>query len=254
MIKYSMEFPVAERSFWLPFCDFEFVLAHKVLGDKAYAQTIMGRERHTPVILDNSMHELGEPLSCGDIFEAAQRCSPDWVIPPDRLGEHTWNLDNLRVMCAMSAHGSPWRVASVMCGRDARERARTVEVSHALGCQMVCFPYREARLDWMMELLPSLYVSMRSPVTHIHLLGVSSLEELRAWAIMSERGLNSLTISVDTAKAWKWGALERLITDTPNLRNANILSTQVLDGYTADHELRFIVQNIHTLKAACQGR
>lgn len=252
MIKYSMEFPIAERSFWLPFCDMEFVLAHKVLEDQDYALELRNRSAGSPpVILDNSMHELGQPLEAATIAEAARRCHPDWVIPPDRLGQWSWNLEQLKIMKPL-LHPK-WKLAAVMCGATAFERSTTLSVAASLGCEMMCYPYREARRAWVEEHFRALVIS--GPVTHIHLLGVSSLQELRDWEYMSRHGLRSINISVDTAKAYKWGMSGDDISVMDNLRSSPLGSSALLDvKMTPDERLRPIIQNIHTLKAVCRGR
>src|SRR5262245_1236135 len=45
MIRYSMEIPTSRLTDWSPLCDLDFVLAHKVLEDKSYADFFANRPR-----------------------------------------------------------------------------------------------------------------------------------------------------------------------------------------------------------------
>jgi hypothetical protein len=57
------------------------VLAHKVLEDKAYAEYYAKETKFK--ILDNSVYELGHPMSAEDLAAAALIINPDEIAYPD---------------------------------------------------------------------------------------------------------------------------------------------------------------------------
>lgn len=86
-MKLSLEIPTAYLRDFTPLTDLDFALAHKVLENQEYANFYLDRAKGRELILDNSMHEIGKPLSVAELEEAAKRCNADYVIAPDQLGE-----------------------------------------------------------------------------------------------------------------------------------------------------------------------
>jgi hypothetical protein len=253
MIQFSMEHPVTEHVFWSPFCDLDFVLAHKVLGDPTYADELRGRHKTRILILDNSMHELGTPLSCGHIARAAELCNADYVIPPDLLGEWDKNVTWVSEMNAEKLKRNPrWNLAPVLCGTTREQRFAFLRMCAILRVGMVCLPFKEDRFSWYNEQKDYLEQEM-DDCPCIHLLGVNTLAELRDFALISRT--SNFHWSVDTAKAYKWGVEYKLLEHQESIRGSQVTSSDVVNTVqTPDAALRSIIQNIHTLKAACRGR
>jgi hypothetical protein len=241
-----MEVPTAYLEPWKDWTDLDFVLAHKVLEDAAYAEFFAKRPSSRELIMDNSMHELGQALPISDLREAAKRCRANYVIAPDRLGEPEWNAQQFNeTNNALSV-----RVGAVMSGRTYEERKRHLESVHHAA--MLLLPYRENRLLWYLEF--STYIHFTFP--RIHLLGVNELSELALFAAASRADTNSTSRwSVDTAKALKWGASQTKLTTVGSVRGNPLGSKELLD-LTGLNEAQIAAtkENVDVLKAICNGR
>lgn len=213
-MKLALEVPTAYLPDFIPLTDMDFALSHRVLADDAYAEFYCNRRGSRKLILDNSMHELGHPLSPVELLEAATRCRADYVIPPDKLGEFKQNYDWFKETARIV--GNRFKVAVVMCGRDPGERTQFIH--NVKSADMLCMPYREFRLDWMQQ-------HWRQISTHwndIHLLGVSSLAELRGWSFWT-----TFNLSVDTRKPIKWGVQRKKLNELESLRGSGDLLTNI---------------------------
>jgi len=236
-IRLAMEIPTAFLKEWSKLCDFDFVLAHKVLESEEYAKFFSDRPRGRKLIMDNSMHELGHPLSAAELLEAAKRCRADYVIAPDKLKEveqnYTWFKETHRLL------GTKYKIAAVLCGNDLQERIKFLgNVRHA---SMICLPYREPRYSWFREQIEFLDARWADS---IHLLGVNELAELWQW--QQEPTFN---FSIDTAKPIKWGLLGKSILTEATLRGAPISSAELLNLKTTSAEQRAaIFYNVAALR------
>jgi hypothetical protein len=215
-MKLSLEIPTVYLMDFSPLCDLDFVLAHRVLEDERYADFFFRRPKGRELILDNSMHELGgNPLSVGEIGEAAKRCRADYVCAPDKLGEVQKNLDWFKDTHRLL--GDQFKIATVLTGHDGPQRSQFLQnVRHA---DMLCLAYRTPRLDWFKEHSQELITYF----SRIHLFGVNELEELRSF---SERPLHHF--SVDTGKPIKWGVQKERLNRTGGIRHAPLPSLDLL--------------------------
>lgn len=216
-MKLSLEIPTAYLSDWSPLCDLDFVLAHRVLEDDVYASFFSNRPKDREVIMDNSMHELGHPLSIGELEEAAKRCNADFVVAPDRLGQPEWNLERFKETHRVL--GDRFRIAVSMCGRDSHERSSYLGAVRQ--ADMLCLPYREPRVDWLHEHTTEIVRRWY----RIHLFGVSELSELRQW---DRPYWDGFSFSIDTAKPIKWGYAGRRMNALPSVRGASLSSADLL--------------------------
>jgi hypothetical protein len=219
MIRLSMEIPTAYLSEWSAWTDLDFVLAHRVLEDAAYAEFHARRPIDRELILDNSMHELGEALPVSDLVEAAKRCRADVIIPPDALGEPKKNV--AWYAQTVTAFDYRYAVGCVLCGRDSRERLAVL--NSYKGAPILFLPYRESRLTWYLEL----EARIRRRFKRIHLLGVNTLDEVRCFASYSAD--DSINWSVDTAKPIKWGVALESLKAKSSIRGASLSSKDLLD-------------------------
>ena len=128
--------------------DFDFALAHLVNFNSIYAkfyreQVAMGRV----VMLDNSIHELGYPLTLDEIKRADDALGGcTYIIPPD------WHGDRLRTQEAVKIAMEMWpvgKVVPVVQGRSLREIQDCYEYYCCFGFRKVAIPYRlrEMRFD-----------------------------------------------------------------------------------------------------------
>jgi hypothetical protein len=237
MIELSMEVPEAFREAFCRLCDQDFALAHRVLEDASYAYFYRNRAKGRELILDNSMHELGEPLAVADLLRAARTVRADYVISPDRLGDPDFTFDQFQ-----RTHftlGRDFKIAVVMAGKTPSERHGFL--NGVVSADMLCLPYREDRLAWFKEQVPSW--------NRIHLLGVSSADELREWVQLA-RAMPERRFSVDTSKPIKWALADELIELRENWRGAPTSSRELLTIDTMMYErVGFAVANILHLRS-----
>ena len=74
--------------------DYQFVLLHKILEDKDYAEMVCEFANNGEfTYLDNSCFELGESLDNDVLYEWFQRLEPDFVVLPAVLGDRRRTLE-----------------------------------------------------------------------------------------------------------------------------------------------------------------
>ena len=121
MIELAMEIPTTALPDLNCFTDLDFALAHHILADPADVDFYASRQAGRTLILDNSMHELGEPMSHRKLLEAVTLCKADYLVAPDMLGRPVQNLEWYRDT-ARAAEGKV-KMAVVKIGRaSCRER------------------------------------------------------------------------------------------------------------------------------------
>jgi hypothetical protein len=221
-----------------PFTQLDFALAHRVLEDPAYAEWFRERTLGRQCILDNSFHELGTPLPISDLLEAAARIRADFVIAPDKLDDPDWTLQQ---SLELLDNVDPSLCAVVLAGETVKARTHFLEATSAAA--LVCLPYRKPRLEWFLA----------SPFRpeRIHLLGMSTFDELRAWAGLYEVSAGLLELSVDTSKPVKWGLLgesiEKLEQQGRSLRNAGSSKSLLEITSTSSAQVHCTEQNLSYL-------
>ena len=240
MIKLALEAPTSRLATWTHRTDLDFALAHRVLEDETYCRFYSEREDRQPgreLILDNSFHELGEPLPIDDLLTAAELVNANFIISPDRLEDPDWTLEQFDMMSRRTI-----KTAVVLGGETPEDRRRFLE--NVRPAAMLCLPYRRSRLEWYLEQLPQW--------TRIHLLGMSSFEEIIGWRwLADDPRLSPVEFSVDTSKPIKWGLLGRRFSnnDTRSLRGAPITSKDLLGltGMTQEQD-NLVQENIEFLR------
>jgi len=91
----ALECPVALMDRYQSLADFDFILTHLTDND-TYRDYYRYSNRFK--ILDNSTHELRYPCSVDTILAAAEIYKPDYVCPPDYLGDAKKTLADLEEM------------------------------------------------------------------------------------------------------------------------------------------------------------
>jgi hypothetical protein len=224
-----MEIPKDWLSLLSPVCDMDFCLAHLVLSDEYYRKFYKEqREKGRYVIMDNSMHELGHPMPPHELLEAVKRIEPSVVIAPDQLKQQRetlkWFFETLEVMPGTQ------RIGAVIQGVTNAERAEFFMKVHK-HCDMLCFPFRENRLEWFEDLVQKIPNYTAWP-PRLHLMGVNEFAELGAWRDAFEKfGVPHRRTSVDTGKPIKYGLQGKRFTGNElSLRGAGRLENEKVDS------------------------
>jgi hypothetical protein len=221
-VKLLAEIPTKHLEEFSPLFDGDFALAHLVLEDKHYAEFYANQAKlGRLVIMDNSMHELPAPLSVGELLAAADIIKPSFVIPPDKLGDPKFNMDQFE-LCRKENLRHGHRLAAVLCGSNSAERNMFYNNVRPY-IDMLCLPFREPRLEWFQDLVTS-QPKYQSWPAHLHLLGVSSLEELEVFNhFLDTISWPRCTRSVDTNKMLKWGQKNTRMNKLPDVRSGTKL-------------------------------
>ena len=219
MIELAMEMPRSLLNDLSPLCDFEFCLAQETDNEEYVdfyknATEKIGR----PCIMDNGFHELGRPLSVLELFAAANKVNPTYVIAPDMLDDLKWTFAEWK-KCVHVFRDSAVKVAPVLV--DAPELDQKSFILNVEG-DMLCLPFRRPRLDWYKFHRGEI----RKKFTHLHLLGINTLQELEEFSQLGYE--DGLQLSVDTAKPVKWGLLQQRLLNLESIRHAPIHSSGLI--------------------------
>lgn len=244
MLRLAMELPASKLREWAPLADLDFILAHKVLEDQAYAAFFKNRPKGRELILDNSLHELGTPLPLSDLAAAAKEVNADYIITPDRVGDLQFNVSSYHE--ARDYFDDVQKLAVVMTGTTNGTVQERENFLHAVStADMLCCTFKEPkRLAW--------YIASAKAKAwdRVHLLGVDGLSELSAWAAMlmyqsvvNEYELDKPHIhaSVDTGKAFKRAYQYEKLDECQSIRRSKLHSKMLLDveDITSKHEELF---------------
>lgn len=249
-MRLAMEIPTCMVEQISPLTDLDFCLAHEVLDSKDYAefysnQRTLGRD----VILDNSFHELGKSMSIAELIEAAKRINPTWVIAPDRLGDVAFGYEQFKAMLPFMKEIPQTKLAVNMTGASEHDRSMFFLNTYE-HVKMICFPYRENRLEWFATLSRQ-YSGYRWP-PHIHLLGMNEFDELHKFqGLFEANGIPPWRVSIDTSKPLKWGLCDELMRADKSPRGASIKSADLLRFPSKDlteKRLRCCLWNIAYLR------
>jgi hypothetical protein len=200
MIKLGLEIPDSVLSLVSPLCDYDFALAHRVLENESYRAFYSAQRRSGRfVLMDNSFHELGHPLSVGELFQAAKLINPSVLVAPDKLGEGDWTYQQF-VQLAKDPRSRDYVLAATICGDTPEARSMYLANVRHLGARMYCFPFKEPRLQWYVDL-----VSMNPWLAEqpIHLFGGNDFDEHMAWVDTLLRWRHTGPVTLDTSKPIK---------------------------------------------------
>jgi hypothetical protein len=212
MIQLAVELPTSMLGMSYMSTDLDFAVAHQVLEDPTYAKHFAERPKGRELILDNSVHELGESIGIQPLLTAADLVRADYLISPDRMDDPLWTAEQFHRLNAWR-HGL--KIAAVLTGNTPAERS--VFLKSVQGADMLCLPYRRQRLAWFVEQAPAFF--------RVHLLGVSELPELLMWKAFA----SGLRLSVDTSKPAKHGLLGQRLPLQRSLRHAPMTSASLLN-------------------------
>lgn len=268
MLRLALEIPTSMLERWTPLTDLDFILAHKVLQDTKYAEHFLNRPPGRELILDNSTHEFatkdpltgkytaGQPLSLSLLEKASKMCRADYLIAPDVVNEEIdvaqYRRNKLWALAAITAfrrEGSSTKIATVLCGHT--EETRNDYLAEIVS-DMLCFTFHDSRrLEWWEDFVDNEEAFLR--YERIHILGVSTLDEMQRWYQISEDN-PSMNFSIDTTKAVKWGAQGKKIDTLQSLRGGPIDARAVLElEHFTDEQIECVEYNIMVLKKICSG-
>lgn len=189
-MKLALECPTALLDRVQPLADFDFVLAHLFVADPVYRSYYLASPRYR--ILDNSVNELLSPLPLESILEAANQLRPDLIVPPDFLGDSEKTIDSVR-QCMVKVKQD--KILPVLQGsgqEDIEDCAYTLLSVGGLHFSRVAIPYdinclRTSSLESMAK-SRSYFVDfiIRHLDVDIHLLGLTTLEEISVYSYVSE--------------------------------------------------------------------
>ena len=184
-MKLALECPTQILYEIQPLADYDFILTHLVFEDKTYRDYYKSSKRWK--ILDNSCNELLKPVPISALAEAAELVEPDLIVAPDYLGDSKRTLESIKE--SIRVFGIE-KVLPVVQGSSYKEALNCFEEIASLGCECIAVPYdmgceRTDHPDQMalgrMQLVTS--IISRVPISYyIHLLGMTTLEELTSYA------------------------------------------------------------------------
>lgn len=171
----SFEIPTKHVKEYAPLEDFEFGLAHLFLKtDFPGGETYIQDYQHC--LLDNSMYELGAPMSTDALLQAAALAHPIAIIAPDWMDEREKTLEAMYALYKAKPKGENWTIGAVVQGKDFEDRKRCyVEMRAQRWVNPICFPFRSPRE----ETIPWLFKSGSLAESQwYHLLGLRNTKEL----------------------------------------------------------------------------
>lgn len=252
MIRLAMELPASRLREWAPLANLDFILAHKVLEDQAYAAFFKNRPAGRELILDNSLHELGVALPLQDIAAAAKEVDADYIITPDRVGDLKFNVESYHE--AREHFNDEQKLAVVMTGNtNGTIEQREQFLLAVQSADMLCCSFKEPkRLAWYIASCRAKYWQ------RLHLLGVDELSELAAWSALVqylnvmrefEDGLPPMEVSVDTGKAFKRAMQYEKLDECQTLRKSKLHSKDLLNVVDiTDKQAELFLHNVNVLK------
>lgn len=173
-IKLALECPTAMLEMVQPFGDFDWILGHKVLESQEYLEYY--KEPGRLKIIDNSVNEVGEPLSLEDMEKVLSLVGGDLLVSPDWIGD---------ALKTVGAYGDcikkfgKEKVIGVIQGETFEEALRCLSIYGSEG--LIAVPYdvcsKKTDLPSTMALRRALVVCNIPNNTRVHLLGFNSLDE-----------------------------------------------------------------------------
>ena len=198
----ALECPTELLEDIIPLTDFDFILAHKVLQDKAY--TSFYKDSGKAKILDNSVNELKNPTDVSLLLEASERVKANYIIAPDWLCDAKQTSEFYPA--AKKLLGS--KAIPVIHGQSYQEMTECAEHAfQVFGGNVVAVPFRGPYLeggkrDMMAGFRVLVVASLVGKFKWIHLLGATELWELAAYSASFYDGTK---ITMDTGLPVQFG-------------------------------------------------
>lgn len=188
MIQLAFEYPLPHHEVFSQFQDFRFGLAHYILNDVEY------RKKYPVVeILDNGVHETGEPLPLKDLLRATKLCKAQHVVTPDWLHE---SERTLKALDEASTILEP-DICAVIQAKTMKEVIKGYTTYLENDVSIIAFPFRADRVAWIKELRS---LDLFEEDQWYHMMGLKDQYEL-----MQLVDLGLQFCSLDTSKPIKAG-------------------------------------------------
>ena len=221
MVRLSMEAPIGLLPELSYITDFDFVLTHLCEESDDYLshyQKMVKSSRE--VVLDNSVNELGEPVSIHQMNDIAHLLGPTYIIPPDHLNNLEATLGMLDDAVSLWSKGKVWPVIQGTSYEEVVECGKVLK--DEWGFNTVCIPYditlahrsklpntdpnRASLVELAETRLKAISALTQEGITfnRYHLLGMNTLGEFSAysnqiyWRSKGGWGSFSPEVSVDT--------------------------------------------------------
>lgn len=174
-MRLALECPTELLELVQPFADFDWILADRFLKDEVYAAHY--RESSNAKFVDNSVTELGEPVSLDDLKAVFDAVGGTWVVSPDWIGEYGKTIEAY-LECVKVFDKDV--VVGVLQGATPLEALECLGVYQG---KVVAVPYRvggsvKGDPSWLMALRRLLVVAHIPSDRIVHLLGFTTTEEL----------------------------------------------------------------------------
>lgn len=176
-MKIAHEVPILYIPWSFKYTNFDFAIAHFALEYPMYASAYKVRPKGRELIMDNGLFELSKPLSQEEVLEAAKITQADYIISPDVTFSFQKTLKKLDEFTNFV--GGRYKIASVVCGESVENLVKCfTQVITRQTVNLICFSFLqgERRIETLKILKQKGLLDLHS---RYHLLGVSSLEELR---------------------------------------------------------------------------
>jgi hypothetical protein len=232
----ALECPTGLLEMVQPFADFDFILADLVLKDEKYCEYYKNSTKEK--IVDNSVNELGKPLSIDEIGKAFEIVKGNYLVAPDFLGEGEKTFLAYEECC--KALGKE-KVIGVIQGSTFEEVFKFVPYYEGI----LAVPYdlcsQKKDPPWLMGYRRALVVTNIKSERPVHLLGFNSLEEF-FWY----KGLSNV-VSVDTGVPIMLGIQEKDIMEQLDTKKEPTLNR--MDKYELSQKVwTAICRNIALLR------
>ena len=173
-----------------PFADFDWILGHKVLEDEEYTK-YYSRVSTKVKFIDNSVNEVGTPLTTDQLGEVRDKVRGGLIVSPDWIGDAEKTLEAYEACVKVFGRDD---VVGVLQGNTFGEALACLKVYGSL----IAVPYdiTSSKEDspQLMGLRRALLVSNLPNDRSVHLLGYTSLDELwwysnRPWITSIDTGI-----------------------------------------------------------------
>ena len=139
MVSLAMEAPISLLSLLPHLTEFDFVLTHLCTEDRYLAHYLQMVKEGREVVLDNSVNELGEPVTLEEMEEVNLVLNPTYIIPPDHLNDLKATLGILDDAVNLWGKDKVWPVIQGTTYEEVVECGKVLKEDW--GFNTVCIPY-----------------------------------------------------------------------------------------------------------------
>jgi len=160
MIKISHESPIGLLQDSLHFNDYQYCLVHLLEEQPKYLEHFERcRDEGIPVLLDNSIFELGTAFDSEEFAKWVDRLRPDEYIVPDVLEDSKGTIESLHNWVENFGHVKGKRIGVVQgknydeiveCYKAVDEHCDKIAISFNYSYYLELFPHQNKYLSWSM--------------------------------------------------------------------------------------------------------